>query len=90
MSRGNVTHCGNLDWKKKLQLTAQAGRNTCRDVLQEASAECKHMCNDLGIWVYILDNCLDPPDTTPWVHRLARLLDTQPTRCAGEVCRRKA
>eukprot|EP00975_Prorocentrum_lima_P018360 3867224-Prorocentrum_lima.AAC.1 len=54
---------------------AVAGRDNCRDVMAEASAELKSMCNELGMWVYVLDNCFDPPDTP-----LARFLDDQPRR----------
>eukprot|EP00975_Prorocentrum_lima_P043322 9094950-Prorocentrum_lima.AAC.1 len=61
---------------------ATAGCNNCCDVLKDASAKIEKICNDLGIWVYVLDNCLDPPDT-PWVHRLAQFLDPQPKRKAG-------
>eukprot|EP00975_Prorocentrum_lima_P000654 128955-Prorocentrum_lima.AAC.1 len=37
----------------------------------------------LGIRVYVLDNCFDPPDTTPRVQSLGRFLDAQPKRSVG-------
>eukprot|EP00975_Prorocentrum_lima_P023649 4976695-Prorocentrum_lima.AAC.1 len=50
---------------------------------RESKAEVRRMCVDVGVWVYVLDDCLDTPDETPWVQSLAQFLDTQPKRHAG-------
>eukprot|EP00975_Prorocentrum_lima_P016380 3470820-Prorocentrum_lima.AAC.1 len=66
----SFSHRGHFRWQKKSSLMAAAGSHNCRDVMGKASAELKSMCNELGIWVYVLDNCFDPLDT-PCVQKLA-------------------
>eukprot|EP00975_Prorocentrum_lima_P064765 12899510-Prorocentrum_lima.AAC.1 len=49
----------------------------------QSKAEFRRMCVDSGVWVYVLDNCHDTPDKTPWVQSVSQFLDTQPKGYVG-------